>query len=67
MLTGPPNCPGLSPVEHLLDLVDKLVRFMNDLNELLLTSWTKYHRGLMETFRGLVESMALRVRAILVA
>uniref|UniRef100_A0A8P4G4M8 Transposable element Tcb1 transposase n=1 Tax=Dicentrarchus labrax TaxID=13489 RepID=A0A8P4G4M8_DICLA len=71
VLTWPPNSPDLNPVEHLWDALDKQVRSMEspphnlqDLKDLLQTSWCQIPQ---HTFRGLVESMPQRVRAVLAA
>lgn len=71
VLTWPPNSPDLNPIEHLWDVLDKQVRSMEapprnlqDLKDLLLTSWCQIPQ---HTFRGLVESMPRRLRAVLVA
>ena len=71
VLTWPPNSPDLNPIEHLWDVLNKQVRSMEapprnlqDLKDLLLTSWCQIPQ---HTFRGLVESMPRRVRAVLAA
>ena len=71
VLTWPPNSPDLNPIEHLWDVLEQQVRSMEapprnlqDLKDLLLTSWCQIPQ---DTFRGLVESMPRRVRAVLVA
>ncbi|KAG5841041.1 hypothetical protein ANANG_G00195380 [Anguilla anguilla] len=71
VLPWPPNSPDLSPIEHLWDVLEKQVRSMEapphnlqDLKDLLLTSWCQISE---DTFRGLVESMPRRVRAVLAA
>jgi len=71
VLTWPPNSPDLSPIEHLWDVLNKQVRSMDapprnlqDLKDLLLTSWCQIPQHI---FRGLVESMPRRVRAVLAA
>ena len=50
VLTWPPNSPDLNPIEHLWDVLNKQVRSMEapphnlqDLKDLLLTSWCRYH------------------------
>ena len=67
----PPYSPDLNPIEHLWDVLNKQVRSMEapprnlkDLKDLLLTSWCQTPQ---HTFRGLVESMPRRVRAVLTA
>ncbi|KAK3534858.1 hypothetical protein QTP86_028556 [Hemibagrus guttatus] len=67
-LTPPPNSPGLNPVQHLWDVLDKQVPSMEapphnlqDLKDLLLTSWCQIPQ---HTFRDLVESMPRWVRAV---
>ncbi|XP_066556920.1 uncharacterized protein sergef isoform X2 [Amia ocellicauda] len=69
VLTWPPNSPDLNPIEHLWDVLDKQVRSMEapprnlqDLKDLLLMSCCQIPQ---HTFRGLVESMPRRVRAVL--
>ena len=71
VLTWPPNSPDLNPIEHLWDVLNKQVRSkealprnLQDLKDLLLTSWCQIPQ---HTFRGLVESMPRRVRAVLAA
>ena len=71
VLTWPPNSPDLNPIEHLWDVLDKQIQSMEappcniqDLKDLLLTSWCQIPQ---HTFRGLVESMPQRVRAVLAA
>ncbi|KAK3544158.1 hypothetical protein QTP86_003944 [Hemibagrus guttatus] len=53
VLTWPPNSPDLNPIEHLWDVLDKQVRSMEatphnlqELKDLLLTSWFQYPRDL---------------------
>uniref|UniRef100_A0A3Q3JTD4 Transposase Tc1-like domain-containing protein n=1 Tax=Monopterus albus TaxID=43700 RepID=A0A3Q3JTD4_MONAL len=69
VLTWPPNSPDLNPVEHLWDVLEKQIQDMEasphslqDLKDLLMTSWCQIPE---DTFRGLVESMPQRVRAVL--
>lgn len=71
VLTWPPNSPDLNPMEQLWNVLDKQVkstesppRSLEELRDLLLTCWCQIPQ---ETFRGLVESMPLRVRAVLEA
>ncbi len=71
VLTWPPNSPELNLIEHLWDVLEKQVRSMQappcnlqDLKDLLLMSWCQIAH---DTFRGLVESMPRRVRAVLAA
>lgn len=53
MFTWPPNSSALNPVEHLWDVIDKHGGPTPNLPQ--------------HTFRGVVECMPLRVRAILTA
>lgn len=69
VLPWPPNSPDLNPIEHLWDVLETQVQSMeaspcniNDLKDMLLTSWCQIPEV---TFRGLVESMPQRVRAVL--
>ena len=71
VLTWPSNSPDLNPIEHLWDVLDKQVRSMEapphnleNLKDLLLTYWCQIPQ---HSFRGLVESMPHRVRAVLAA
>ncbi|KAK3560207.1 hypothetical protein QTP86_000776, partial [Hemibagrus guttatus] len=68
VLTPPPNSPDLNPIQLLWDVLDKQVRSMQappynlqDLKDLLLSSWCQIPQ---HTFRGLVESIPQRVRAV---
>ncbi|KAF3698668.1 Transposable element Tc1 transposase [Channa argus] len=70
-LPWPPNAPDLNPFEHLWDVLEKLVQSMEtvpknlqDLNDKLLTFWYQIPE---DTFKGLVETMPQRVRAVLAA
>ena len=69
VLPYPPNSADLNPVHHLWGVLEKQVgsvetppRNLEDLKDLLLTSWCLIPQ---DTFRGLVESMPLRVKAVL--
>lgn len=71
VLPWPPKSPDLSPIEALWDVLEAQVQSMEgppgdlqDLKDLLLTSWCQIPE---DTFRGLVESMPQRVRAVLAA
>lgn len=69
-LTWPPDSPDLNPMEQLWDVLDKQIRSMNaspltsleELKNLLQASWSQIPQ---DTFRGLVESMPLRVKEVL--
>ncbi|MCI4388573.1 hypothetical protein PGIGA_G00087550 [Pangasianodon gigas] len=68
VLTWPPNYPDVNLIDHLWDVLDKQVWSMeapphklHDLKDLLLTSWCQIPQ---HTFRGLVESMPWRLRAV---
>lgn len=69
VLTWPPDSPDLSPMEKLWDILDREIQSMRtsphsleELKELLLTSWCHIPQDI---FRGLVESMPFRVKAVL--
>uniref|UniRef100_A0A671YBG6 Tc1-like transposase DDE domain-containing protein n=1 Tax=Sparus aurata TaxID=8175 RepID=A0A671YBG6_SPAAU len=71
VLTWPPNSSDLNPIEHLWDVLNKQVQSMEappcnlqDLKDLLLILWSEIPQ---HTFRRVVESMPLRVKAVLAA
>ncbi|KAJ8254683.1 hypothetical protein GJAV_G00196010 [Gymnothorax javanicus] len=71
LLPWPPNSPDLNPLVNLWGLLEQQVRSaatppgsLEDLKELLLASWDQIPQ---DTFRGLIESLALRVKAVLAA
>uniref|UniRef100_A0AAY5KPB9 Tc1-like transposase DDE domain-containing protein n=1 Tax=Esox lucius TaxID=8010 RepID=A0AAY5KPB9_ESOLU len=71
VLPWPPNSPDLNPIEHLWDVLDQQVRStpapprnLQELKDLLLMSWCQIPQ---DTFRGLVESMPLRIAAVMAA
>ena len=71
VLTWPPHFPDLNPIEHLWDVLDKQVRSMeaqtSQLTGLKGSAATSWCQTPQHTFRGLVDSMLRRVRAVLAA
>ncbi|KAK7919271.1 hypothetical protein WMY93_010555 [Mugilogobius chulae] len=69
-LTWPPDSAELNPMEQLWDVLDKQIKSMNaspltsleELKNLLQASWSQIPQ---DSFRGLVESMPHRVKAVL--
>ncbi|CAL1599941.1 unnamed protein product [Knipowitschia caucasica] len=69
-LPWPPDSAELNPMEQLWDVLDQQIRSMHaspltsleELKNLLQASWTQIPQ---DTFRGLVESMPHRVKAVL--
>ncbi|KAK3570580.1 hypothetical protein QTP86_023642 [Hemibagrus guttatus] len=64
LFTWPSNSPDLNPLQHLWDMLDKQVRFMEatprnlqDLNDMLLTSWCQIPQ---HSFRNLVDVFAAK-------
>uniref|UniRef100_A0A3Q1K3H4 Uncharacterized protein n=1 Tax=Anabas testudineus TaxID=64144 RepID=A0A3Q1K3H4_ANATE len=71
MLPWPSNSPDLNLIDHLWDMLETQVQSveappcsLQDLKDMLLTFWCQIPE---DTFRGLVESMPQRVRAVLAA
>lgn len=71
LLHWPPDSSDLSPIEHLWDMLDQQLRSatepprtVEELKQQLETAWYQIPP---DTYRGLVESMSLRVRAVLAA
>ncbi len=71
LLKWPPLSPDLNPIEHLWDVVEREIRFMDvqltnlqQLCDVIMSIWTKISE---ECFQHLVESMPRRIKAVLKA
>ncbi len=71
LLKWPPQSPGLNPIEHLWDVVEREICIMDvqptnllQLRDALMSIWTKISE---ECFLHLVESMPRRIQAVLKA
>ncbi len=71
LLKWPPQSPDLNPIEHLWDVVEWEIRFMDvqpinlqQLRDAIMSIWTKISE---ECFQHLVESLSWRIKAVLKA
>jgi len=69
LLKWPRQSPDLNPIEHLWDVVEREIRFMDvqptnlqKLRDAIMSMWTKISE---ECFQHLVESMHRRIKAVL--
>ncbi len=71
LLKWPPQSPDLNPIEHLWDVVEREILIMDvqttnlqQLRDAIMSIWTKISE---KCLRHLVESIALRIKAVLKA
>ncbi len=71
LLKWPPQSPDLNPIEHLCDVVERVIRIMDvqltnlqRLRDAIVSIWTKISD---ECFQHLVESMPRRIKTVLKA